>query len=233
MKRYFRVLPVTIFVAALMLSVKLGGIWNGISGEPPTGATIEVARSLAQLAPAAGDDAAPGDAVTGAQAPESPPPPKGSGIAAASATDPITFSQSEIELLQALAARREQLAERERDVEHREALLSAAEKRIEQKIASLKDAQKRITALLERQKTSQEKDIRRLVKVYENMKPKAAARVFDKMGKRVLLRVAARMKEAKLAPILAQMDPAKANVVSAELVRRHELPRPPGPVSGS
>ncbi len=228
MKRFFRVLPVTIFVAALMLSVKLGGIWNGISGETATGATIEVARTLAQLAPAAGDDAA-----TGAQAPESPPPSDGSGITAASATDPITFSQSEIELLQALAARREQLAERERDVEHREALLSAAEKRIEQKIASLKDAQKRITALLERQKTSQDKDIRRLVKVYENMKPKAAARIFEKMEKRVLLRVAARMKEAKLAPILAQMDPAKVNVVSAELVRRHELPRPPGPVSGS
>ncbi len=228
MKRYFRVLPVTIFVAALLLSVKLGGIWNGISGEPPTGATIEVARALAQLAPAAGDDAA-----AGAQAPESPPPSEGSGITAASATDPITFSQSEIELLQALAARRKQLAERERDVEHREALLSAAEKRIEQKIAALKDAQKRISALLERQKTSQDKDIRRLVKVYENMKPKAAARIFEKMEKRVLLRVAARMKEAKLAQILAQMDPAKVNVVSAELVRRHELPRPPGPVSGS
>ncbi len=226
-KRYLRVLPVTIFVAALLLSVKLGGIWNGISGAPSTGAAIEVARSLAQLAPAAGDDAA-----TGAIAPETPPS-DSSGITAASATDPITFSQSEIELLQALAARREKLAVRERDVEHREALLSAAEKRIEQKIAALKDAQKRISALLEQQKSSQDEDIRRLVKVYENMKPKAAARIFEKMEKRVLLRVAARMKEAKLAPILAQMDPAKVNVVSAELVRRHELPRPPGPVSGS
>ncbi len=231
MKRFFRVLPVTIFVAALLLSVKLGGIWNGISGgEPPAVATIEVARSLAQLAPGAGNEAAPGDAVTEAQAPEMTPPSHSTGITAASATDPINLSQPEIELLLALAARREKLAERERDVEHREALLSAAEKRIEQKIASLKDAQKRISALLEKQKTSQDKNMQRLVKVYENMKPKTAARIFDKMAKRILLRVAARMKEAKLAPILAQMDPAKVSVVSAELVRRHELPRPPGPV---
>ncbi len=160
-----------------------------------TGASKEVARSLAQLAPGAGNEAAPGDAATEAQAPESPPPSDTTGITAASATDPITFSQPEIE---ALAARREQ---------------------IEQQI------QRRFAALLEQQKTSQDKNMQRLVKVYENMKPKAAARVFDKMGKRALLRVAARMKEAKLAPILAQMDP-----VSAELVRRHELPRPPGPV---
>ncbi len=136
-----------------------------------TGATKLAARSLAQLAPAASNEVAPGDAATEAQAPESPPPSDTTGITAASATDPITLSQPEIEFLQALAARREQLAERER--------------------------------------------------------------VFDKMGKRILLRVAARMKEAKLARILAQMDPAKVNLVSAELVRRHELPRPPGPVSGS
>ncbi len=245
MKRYLRVLPAAIFVAALMLGVKLGDIWNGITGEPPTGATKEVARSLAQLAPGAGNEAArslaqlapgagneaaPGDAATEAQAPESPPPSDTTGITAALATDPINFSQSEIELLLALAARREQLAERERDVEQREAMLSALEKWIEQQIASLKDAKKRISALLEKQKTSQDKAMQRLVKVYENMKPKAAARVFDKMGKRVLLHLAARMKEAKLALILAQMDPAKANVVSAELVRRHELPRPPGPM---
>ncbi len=233
MKRLFRVLPVTIFVVALMLSVKLSEIWNGITGEPPTGATMEVARSLAQLAPAAGNEAAPGDAATEAQAPESPPPSDTTGITAALATDPINFSQSEIELLLSLAARREQLAERERDVEQREAMLSALEKWIEQQIASLKDAKKRISALLEKQKTSQDKAMQRLVKVYENMKPKTAARIFDKMGKWILLRVAARMKEATLAPILAQMDPAKVNVVSAELVRRHELPRPPGPVSGS
>ena len=228
MKRFIRVLPVTIFVVALMLIVKLSEIWNGITGEPPTGATMEVARSLAQLAPGAGNEAAPGDAATEAQAPEMPPPSHSTGITAASATDPINFSQPEIELLLALAARREQLAERERDVEQREALLSALEKWDEQQIASLKDAQKRISALMEKQKTSQDKNMQRMVKVYENMKPKTAARSFEKMGKRILLRVAARMKEAKLAPILALMDPAKANLVIAELVRRRELPRPPG-----
>ena len=187
---FFRVLPVTIFVAALVIPFQMSPSFT-----LSTGATKKVARSLAQLAPAAGNEVAPGDAATEAQAPEKPPPSHTTGITAALATDPITFSQPEIE---ALAARREQ---------------------IEQQI------QRRFAELLEQQKTSQDKNMQRLVKVYENMKPKTTARIFDKMGKRILLRVAARMKEAKLAPILAQMDP-----VSAELVRRHELPRPPGPV---
>lgn len=233
MKRFFRILPVTIFVAMLMLSAKLGGIWSGVTGTPPAGAGIEVARSMAQLAPAAGDQATAGDAATPTPDPGPEAAPKESGIMAASPTDPITFSQSEIELLQALATRREQLADREREVELREAMLSAAEKRIEQKIVTLKDVQKRVAALLDQQEASQAKDTERLVKVYENMKPKAAARIFEKMEKPVLLRVAARMKEAKLAPILAQMDPAKVTVVSAELMRRHQMPRPPGPLSGS
>ncbi len=232
MKRGFRLLPITIFFAVLLLSVKMGGMWNDIAAEKMASANVEVARSLAQLAPAAGDPETPDNATPEAAAADTTPELETAGIAAASATNPVTFNQSEIDLLQALAARRKQLAERERDVESREALLAAAESRIEQKIALLENVKARVAGLLDEQEAVHDKDLLRLVKVYENMKPKAAARIFENLEKSVLLRVAARMKEVKLAAILAQMDPAMVNVVTAELIRRHQMPRPPGPVGG-
>jgi flagellar motility protein MotE (MotC chaperone) len=59
-----------------------------------------------------------------------------------------------------------------------------------------------------------------LVKTYETMKPKDAARIFDTLEMEVLIEVAQRMKEAKLAPVLAAMDPAKAQSVTVELAAR-------------
>jgi flagellar motility protein MotE (MotC chaperone) len=234
---YLRLLPITIGAAALMLTVKLGVLWTGWGDGSWDGAPVPVASALAQVSPEAGQaEPVPPAPET---APAAEPAAEGSaasspasGIAAASPIDPITLNQSEIDLLQALAERREELAQRAREIERREALLAAAEQRIDERITTLKQVQQRLEKLLEIQDEEQAKNLRRLVKVYENMKPKAAARIFEKLEKQVLLRVAGRMKEAKLAPILAQMDPMKVNAVTAELARQRELPLPPGPLAG-
>ena len=62
-----------------------------------------------------------------------------------------------------------------------------------------------------------------LVKIYETMKPKAAAEIFDRLEMPVLIAVVERMREAKSADVLARMDPVKAKQVTSELARRSEL----------
>ena len=72
---------------------------------------------------------------------------------------------------------------------------------------------------------------KRLVKIYESMKPKEAARIFEQLDDAVLIEVAERMKEAKLAPVLASMEPKRAIIVTVELAKRRESGRAPGSLS--
>ena len=63
-----------------------------------------------------------------------------------------------------------------------------------------------------------------MCEIYENMKPKEAARIFEALEMDTLLEVAERMKERKLAPIMAKMHPEKARDMTVELSRLRRLP---------
>ena len=138
------------------------------------------------------------------------------------------MSQTEIDILQALSERRRQLDDRERAVDQREAMLKAAEQRIAEKINELKAIQAKLEGSLKKQDNEREEQLKRLVKVYENMKPKEAARIFEQLEDGVLIDVAERMKEVKLAPVLAGMEPKKATQITSELAKRRENIRPAG-----
>ena len=168
----------------------------------------------------AGSAAAPAMPPTQAAAPPPPPP-----TPPPPPRDPSTFSKSELELLQNLAKRRDALDAQAKDVEMREAVLAAAAKKVDEKIAELKKIQDKIQSLLIQHDEQDEKQLQSLVKVYQNMKPKDAARIFEKLDMPVLLDVVERMKERNLAPILADMDPAKAKAVTIELATQRKLPR--------
>jgi flagellar motility protein MotE (MotC chaperone) len=134
--------------------------------------------------------------------------------------NPFNYSDSEIELLQDLAKRRDELDKRSAAIDQREALLTATEQRMDQKLAELKAVQAQIETGLQQQKAAQDAQYKSLVKTYETMKPKDAARIFDSLEMEVLIEVTQRMKEAKLAPVLAAMDATKAQAVTVELAAR-------------
>jgi flagellar motility protein MotE (MotC chaperone) len=80
--------------------------------------------------------------------------------------------------------------------------------------------------LLKARSEQEEAELKSLVKMYENMKPKAAARVFEEMDMDVLLDVVDRMNERKVAPILALVTPTRAKEITFELAQRRQLPIP-------
>ncbi len=206
-----RLLPLLIVAAMVMLGVRVGDLWQGLA----QAATAEAEQ------PAAPKDApeATGSIETAAAAGGAEPAPAG-----VQPVDPFSLTDSEIELLQKLAARREQLEKRSLELEQREVLLSAAEARIEERIQELKTLQANIEGMIEQRDQKQEAQLRSLVKIYESMKPKEAARIFEELDMAVLLEVIDRMKERKSAPILAKMNPDKAKEVTVELADKHKLP---------
>lgn len=234
-----RFLPATIFVASLMLTVKLGDIWNGVDGLKPN--AIQVAGAEAQTetpqanpeADPAAREGTPADqqaAVPGANDPENPDAASAEPLEDPAASklltdDPTLLTPQEIDLLQKLADRRREIAAREQEIETRVALLTAAEARIDRKIAELRNLQSEIVARIKVFDVQEEKKMESLVKIYENMKPKDAARIFEDLELDTLLEVAQRMKERKLAPVMAKMNPEKAREITVELRDLRTLPR--------
>ena len=215
---FIRLLPVLVGVAALMLSVRLHDVWLGVTDwpvfllgsdleaqQPPRGAGPETAAVDTKPAapPSAADTAAP---VVPAVAP--------------------AMTASELEVLQKLTERRKQIDAREQEVVRREELLKAASDQIDRKVSELKTLQNTIQNLLQQYNDQEDTKIKSLVKIYENMKPKEAAKIFEQLDMPILLDVVERMKEQKVSPILAEMDPSKAKTVTTEMAQRRQMPIP-------
>lgn len=224
-----RLLPVVLFAGGLLLTVRVGTIWQDLTVDAGRASVAETTGEAASVAPdaaaQAADPAAPERPEQAALPAEGEDPPALPG-GPTDPTDPLNYTDEEIELLQSLAKRRDELEARERALGEREALIAATEKRIDDKLAELQQVQAMIESLVKRHDADQDAQLDSLVKIYENMKPKDAAQIFEDLDMDVLLDVVERMKERKVAPVLALMNPEKAREVTLELAQRRELPLP-------
>ncbi|MFA7430228.1 MAG: hypothetical protein WCZ23_08745 [Rhodospirillaceae bacterium] len=244
-----RLLPLVIFSAVLMLSVRLSGLWHDFEylvvpqmsvGQTTARAVGEGADTATGIAPPrntaplmAGESqlaeapTAP-EAVQMAAADEEPVNPNVNFGAPTTGVDPLSdptsFTQNEIDLLQRLAERRETIETRERELSTREGLLQAAEGRIDRKIGELRQLEETINGLLKKHDDQEQEKMAQLVRIYATMKPKEAARIFDALDMPILIAVMENMKESKSAPILASMSVEKARALTEELTHRRQLP---------
>jgi flagellar motility protein MotE (MotC chaperone) len=183
--------------------------------QPATAAATPTAADAPAVAAAPAPAVTP--AATGTEPSAAPPPSYGEQ----------GFSASEVEILQDLAKRRDELDKREQQISQREALLKAAGVEVDRKIAELNKIRGELEDLLNKQKTAEDSRIDSLVKIYENMKPKDAANIFNTLDMDVLLPVIAKISERKASPILAAMDPDKAREVTIKLAEQRKLPQLP------
>ena len=222
-----RFLALTIFFATLMLSVKISDIWDGIDGL--LGGAIQVAEAQAQAQTNDAPAKKPEDQLENLEAAreneDEPDANEGGDVSRLITDDPTLLSPAEIEILQQLAVRRDNLDAREAEFSAREGLFKAAEERIDKKIAELQNLRVTIDSLIKKFDAQQDAKLNSLVKIYENMKPKSAARIFEQLEMDTLLEVAERMKERKLAAIMAQLGEERAREVTVELRRLREMPK--------
>lgn len=149
------------------------------------------------------------------------------------------FSKTELDLLQNLTKRREELETRDRELDLKAKVLEATDKRINDKIIEMKTLQAELTKILAQYNEKQDLQIKSLVKIYENMKPDEAAKIFNELDMPILLEVIGKMSERKVALVLANMDPKRARDVTQELAERRKkttasnlAPTPTAPAAG-
>ncbi len=123
-----------------------------------------------------------------------------------------------------LQQRRQLIEQKEKDLAQREALLKAGTEEINKKVEELNSIKTEIQSLLKKQNTEEEENTARLVKIYEGMKPKDAARIFNQLDMDVLLSVVTKMSERKVSPVIALMDPEKARSLTLFLSEQNKLP---------
>ena len=139
----------------------------------------------------------------------------------------IDYSTLRKELYEDLLQRRQQLDEKEKVLGQREALLEAGEKEITRKFNELTGLRNEIQELLKKQSNEEDARIASLVKIYEGMKPKDAARIFNTLDMDIMIDVVSKMSERKSAPIIASMEADRARALTTLLAEQKKLPELP------
>ena len=141
-------------------------------------------------------------------------PPSGTVIP----TDGVALpSGAERAILERLQQRREELDTRAHELDIRESLIQGAEKRMDAKLAELKQVEAQIKAATQQKDDAEKAQLKGLVTMYENMKPRDAAKIFDGLDANVLIEVAAAINPRTMADIVAQMSPDVAQRLTVEL----------------
>lgn len=210
-----RVLPAIVLLLIAILPIRVGLVWQtaeqmaNAEETKPEGATHGTAASAEPVSVESPD---PESAEPVEQAAIEPAP-----VAAVEPFDPQTMTKADYELLQQLARRRAELDQREKDLADRAAMLEAVQQQVTTKVGEQQKLKSDIEKLTGGGQDAGSMKYRRLVKIYESMKPDEAARILEKMDGEVLLEVVTRMGERRLAPILAQMDPLKAQAITVAM----------------
>lgn len=144
--------------------------------------------------------------------------------AAPSFAEMAGLSQDEVQVLQALGARRMALDQRATSLETEDALMNAAQQRLDERLVELRRLESTVQELLGQLDEAQEQRLTSLVDVYQRMRAKDAATVFDGLDDEVLVQVASRMRQQNLAEVMGRMSPERARRLTTMLAERSRPP---------
>lgn len=229
-----RILPLVVLVGLMVLSMRVVNLFSGssdvtVTSEPVAVSMVQTAQAQAPATePAAEQAATPANGDPGLDDPagltmEGDPLNGENDIAPTLGGDPTLFTQEEIDLLQNLSVRRGELDRKEQRLDERESLIAAAEARIDAKIEEMKSLKTAIEGLVETKEAQEDDRIKKLISVYEKMKPKDAARIWNDLDMDILLQVALGMREANTAAVLSQMTPDRARALTSELAYKQDI----------
>lgn len=124
-------------------------------------------------------------------------------------------------LLSSLKEREERLAAQEAKAAGQARALEIARTEIDKKIAALQTAEGKLAETLALADKAAEKDVSKLVAMYEAMKPKDAARLFGEMDPDFAAGFLAEMRPEAAATVMAGLAPDKAYAISVLMAGRN------------
>jgi flagellar motility protein MotE (MotC chaperone) len=138
-------------------------------------------------------------------------------------------SGAERAILERLQQRRQELDSRARELDIRESLIQGAEKRMEARLTELKETEERIKVETQEKNDADAARLKGLITMYENMKPRDAAKIFNGLDDTVLQQVASQMNPRTRSEIMAQMSAEVAQRLTVELASKAQQARASGP----
>jgi flagellar motility protein MotE (MotC chaperone) len=221
----FRILPVVVFFLFSLVVAKvfdLALIKNNhdiqaVAENPKDAEPKEAAGEEAKTEEKKAEDGAEAEKNTApvADGPVQKNPPKNIEI-----SDQVPMERA---LLENLVKRRKELDEWANSISMKESILNATEKKISSKMEELKKLETDVTALLAQYKSKEDEKNKKLVKIYEGMKPAEAAKIFDTMDLAILLDIISGMNETSAAKIIAKMTTIKAKELTTSLAEQKRL----------
>lgn len=124
---------------------------------------------------------------------------------------------AERSLLGVLNRKEKELASREDEIVKKEERLNVIREDIEARIKELRKEHDEIAALVRKIDEINDLRIKRIVKIYESMKPEEAASRVEKLDEEMAVMILASMSERKAAKILSFVDVAKSVRLSQSL----------------
>lgn len=118
-------------------------------------------------------------------------------------------------------ARATRLKQREDMIAIREKAVALAGSEAEKRIAALEEAERKLSETIALADQAAEKDVTRLVAVYERMKPKDAAALFAEMEPDFAAGFLSRMRPEAAAAVMAGLDPKTAYAISVTFAGRN------------
>lgn len=205
-----RIFPMLILVAVLSLGLRGIDIYTGLS--------LLDDAAVAQDAQEQEEAANPTQTASAAGAQQTPAPDRPSPIVVG------LPDSEEMEIIMQLRQRREELENRERQLDLQVQLLDSTEKRIDDKILQLQTLEVKIKEHLRLFDEREDGQLKSIVEVYEKMKPKDAAPRFEELPIQTQLDLVTRMKSTKVAALMEKMTPVKAVTLTKELATRAAPP---------
>ena len=128
------------------------------------------------------------------------------------------FTQSELQLLQELAERREALDLRSKEIDKKALQLKVSEQEIDKRLKQMQEYEQKLKLLIQEYNEKEKEKIASLVKLYATMKPKDAARIFQSLDLDVTVVLLKEMKPSVASAILAQIPAAKAKAITDKII---------------
>lgn len=209
--KHIRVLPLVIFLSVLMLTIRVGSIFeavkerslpqlslNELQAAETTTPEAELLSSTLQNSEIGKSEADSNDSE--------------------SSQEKNQFTQSELLLLQELAERREALDLRSQEIDKKAIQLKVSEQEIDKRLKQMQEYEQKLKQLIREYNEKEKEKITSLVKVYASMKPKDAARIFETLDLEVAVALLKEMKPSNSSAILAQIAPVKAKAITDKII---------------
>ena len=123
-----------------------------------------------------------------------------------------------------IARERDLLAKQSSALVEQEARLQIGQQKLSTDADELRELKASLEEILMKVEEKQNEDLDRLVNLYRNMKPRAAADIINDMDIESSVLVLGTMPERDAAPILALIDAVRARAISKIIIERSKLP---------